>query len=87
MQLAIYGAFAASHLIAAAFFLRFWTKTKASMLMFFSTAFLLLGLSYGLLCFSNLSSMEPSGVYLVRLASFVLIIFGIVWTNLKQQPR
>lgn len=87
MQLAIYGAFAASHLIAAAFFLRFWTKTKAPMLMFFTIAFLLLGFSYGLLCFTNLSKAEPSGVYLVRLASFVLIIIGIVWTNLRHSPR
>jgi hypothetical protein len=87
MQMAIYGAFAASHLIAAAFFLRFWTKTKASILMFLSVAFLLLGISYGLLCFTNLSLVEPSGVYLVRLVSFVLIIVGIVWANLRQSRR
>jgi hypothetical protein len=87
MQLAIYGAFAASHLIAAAIFLRFWAKTKAPMLMFFSIAFVLLGLSYGLLCRTDVGVPEPSAVYLVRLGAFVLIIVGIVWTNLRQKPR
>jgi len=87
MQPAIYGAFAAGHLIAAAIFLRFWTKTKAAMLMFFSVAFALVGISYGLLCLTDISAPEPSGVYLVRLAGFILIIVGIVWTNLRHRPR
>ncbi|MGE4064631.1 MAG: DUF5985 family protein [Rhodospirillaceae bacterium] len=87
MQSAIYGAFAASHLIAAAFFLRFWSRTKAPMLMFCSIAFLLLGVSYGLLCFTNLSLIEPSGVYLVRLISFMVIITGIAWTNIHRSSN
>ncbi len=87
MQLAYYGAFAAAHFVAAAFFLRFWTRTRAPLLLIFAVSFVLLGVSYGLLCLTNLGESEPSAVYLVRLASFVLIIVGIVWANIRHPAR
>lgn len=87
MQLAYYGAFAASHIIAAAFFLRFWMKARIPLLMIFAASFLLLGVSYLLLCFTHLSEFEPSAVYMVRLSAFLLIIGGIIWTNVRHPRR
>ena len=84
LQLAYYGALAAGHVIAAAFFLRFSTKIKAPLFTVFAAAFLLLGFSYGLLCVTTANETEPRLVYLVRLAAFVLLIVGIVWTNVRR---
>jgi len=79
----LYGAFAAGFLVAATFFLRFWGRTRAPLLMIFSIAFALLALSYGLLGAAQIPREELSWIYLIRLAAFVLIIVGIVWTNLR----
>lgn len=87
MQLAYYGAFAAAHIIAAAFFFRFWSKTHAPLLLAFAISFVLLGISYVLLCFTNLGQIEPGPVYLVRLVSFVLLIVGIIWANVRHPTR
>jgi len=78
-----YGAAAAGFLVAAAFFLRFWGRTRAPLMAIFSAAFALLGVSYGLLGTSVSPREEQSWIYLLRLAAFVLIILGIVWTNLR----
>jgi hypothetical protein len=85
LQLAYYGAFAAGHVIAAAFFLRFSHKTKSTLFTIFAAAFLLLGISYGLLCVTTASEVEPRLVYLIRLGAFVLLIVGIIWTNIHQR--
>jgi hypothetical protein len=78
-----YGAFAAGLLMAAAFFLRFWGRTRAPLMMIFSIAFALLAISYGLLGAGIVPREEQNWIYLMRLASFLLIIIGIVWTNLR----
>lgn len=80
-----YGAFAAGFLVAAAFFLRFWSRMKAPLLLIFAVAFALLALSYGMLGAAQITREELSSIYLIRLAAFVLIIIGIVWTNLRAQ--
>ncbi len=87
LQLAYSGAFAVSHVIAAAFFLRFANKTRSKLFTIFAGAFLLLGISYGVQCFTTVSDVEPRFVYLVRLAAFLLLIIGIVWTNMRQPNR
>ncbi len=78
-----YGAFAAGFFVVAAFFLRFYGRTKAPLLLIFSLAFALLATSYFLLGATQIPREEQSWIYLIRLAAFVLIIVGIVWTNLR----
>jgi hypothetical protein len=78
-----YGAFAAGFFVVAAFFLRFYGRTKAPLLGIFSLAFALLATSYGLLGATQIPREEQSWIYLIRLAAFVLIIVGVIWTNLR----
>ena len=80
-----YGAFAAGFLVAAAFFLKFWSRTRAPLLLIFSAAFALLGISYGLLGANQPLNEEQNWIYFIRLSAFVLIIVGIVWTNLRKR--
>jgi hypothetical protein len=82
MQQVFYGAFAAGFLVAAAFFLRFWGRKRAPLLLIFSMAFALLALSYGLLGMLQIPREEQGWIYLMRLAAFTLIIIGIIWTNM-----
>lgn len=81
----VYGALAAGYLIAGAFFLRFWTRTRERLLLIFALAFWMLALSQTLLGVLDLEREEQSWLYLIRLAAFTLIIAGIVLVNLKKR--
>jgi hypothetical protein len=85
MLLAIYGALAMGHLVAAVIFLRFWSRVHQALLMIFALAFGAMALSYLLLCFVNLGTQEPMSVYLLRLSAFAGIIAGIIWTNVRKR--
>jgi hypothetical protein len=87
LQNALYGAYAAGFFIAAAFFLRFWTRTREPLLVIFSAAFAALGVSHALLGAAEIPREQQSWVYLIRLAAFILIIIGIIWTNLRGRRR
>ncbi len=81
----VYGALAASYLIAGVFFLRFWTRTHERLLLIFALAFWMLALNQSLLGVLDLEREEESWLYLIRLASFTLIIAGIVLVNLRKR--
>jgi hypothetical protein len=81
----VYGALAASYLIAGVFFLRFWTRTRERLLLIFALAFWMLALNQSLLGVLDLEREEQSWLYLIRLASFTLIIAGIVLVNLRKR--
>ena len=81
----VYGALAASYLIAGVFFLRFWTRTRERLLLIFALAFWMLALNQTLLGVLNLEREEESWLYMIRLASFTLIIAGIVLVNLRKR--
>jgi len=83
LQDVLYGAYTAGFLVASAFFLRFWGRARAPLLLIFSLAFALLALSYGLLGAAQIPREEQSWIYLIRLAAFTLIIIGIIWTNVR----
>jgi hypothetical protein len=83
LQDVLYGAYACGFLVAAAFFLRFWQRKRAPLLLIFSLSFALLAVSYGLLGAAQIPREEQSWIYLIRLAAFMLIIIGIIWTNIR----
>lgn len=68
-------------LIAALFFTRFWRRSGDTLFAIFAAAFVLLALTQALLALTNVPVEERSWIYLLRLAAFVLIIFGIVHKN------
>lgn len=78
------GAIATGFTVCAAFFLRFWRRTKDSLFLVFSIAFLLLALNQALTTILGLPFEERSWLYLLRLAAFLIIIAAIVRKNLTR---
>lgn len=64
--------------VAGLFFLRFWRRTREGLFIAFALAFWLLGLSQALITLTNIPVEERGGLYLLRLAAFLLIL-GSVW--------
>ena len=75
------GAMAMACLITAAFFLRFWQKTRESLFLFFSAAFLTLMTERILRTFLHLDDELAPFIYCLRLAAFVMLIVGILYKN------
>jgi hypothetical protein len=68
--------------VCAVFFLRFWRRTRDSLFLVFSIAFLLLALNQYLSSALGLLLEERSWLYLLRLAAFLIIIAAIVRKNI-----
>lgn len=85
METFIYGVITAGNLVAAAFFLRFYTRTKQRLLLLFALAFLLFAMNQAILGLDVAQLEEQAHAYLLRIAGFGLIIAGIVSTNFGRQ--
>lgn len=85
MLLALYGGLLAGHLAVAAVFLRLWSRHRAILLLAFAGAFVLMAISYGLLCFFQAGLLPRAPAFLLRLAGFLLIIAGIVSANMRHR--
>lgn len=75
------GFVACGFVVAGLFFLRFWTRTRDALFLWFALAFWLLGLGQSLLALANISVEERSYVYLIRLTAFMVILFAIFRKN------
>jgi len=75
------GLITAGYLTASLFFLRFWRRTRDGLFAIFSAAFVLLALNQALAILLELGREELGWVYLLRIAAFTLIIFGIIRKN------
>jgi hypothetical protein len=75
------GIIAMGFAVCAVFFLRFWRRTRDSLFLVFSIAFLLLALNQALTTLLGLPLEERSWLYLLRLAAFLIIIGAIVRKN------
>lgn len=71
-------------LVAALFFLRFWTRTRDSFFLFFSAAFFIEGLGHVPLAFEHAADETEPLYYLPRLVAFSLIALAVI---LKNRPR
>jgi hypothetical protein len=76
------GMIAMGFAVCAVFFLRFWRRTRDSLFLVFSIAFLLLALNQALSTLLGLLLEERSWLYLLRLAAFLIIIAAIVRKNI-----
>lgn len=85
MLLAFYGALSAAHLAVSVLFLRLWFRNGARLLSWFAAAFALLAIAYGLQCCFQAGLTPRAPAFLVRLAAFILIIFGIVSANRRDR--
>ena len=77
------GAVTAGFFVAGLFFLRFWRRTHDGLFVAFALAFWLLGLTQGLLAFTDIPLEERSWLFLLRLAAFSLILTSIWRKNRK----
>jgi len=71
------GAIMMAYLACALFFLRFWTQSRDRLFGFFALAFTLLGLNTGGLSALAADDERRYYLYLVRLCSFLLILYAI----------
>ena len=83
----IAGALAAGYMVAGLFFLKFWRRTRDSLFLAFSAAFGLLALGSALPVMLGTPHEERGGIYLIRLAAFVLIIVAVLGKNLRRGER
>jgi hypothetical protein len=74
------GAVAVCCLIAAVFFLRFWTLSRDRLLLFFSVAFGIFAINWLLL---TIGGPIAEHLYVLRLLTFGLIAFGILDKNYR----
>lgn len=75
------GAIAMGFVIAGLFFLRFWRRTGESLFLAFAFAFWILGLSQSVMTLTSIPVEERSGLYLLRLAAFLLILVSVGLKN------
>jgi len=83
----IAGALGAGFLVAGLFFLKFWRRTGDRLFLAFSAAFGLLAVANVLPILLDAPHEERSGIYLIRLAAFVLIIVAVLGKNLRRGKR
>jgi hypothetical protein len=88
IALFISGALCAGFAVAAAFFFRFWLRTRDFLFGAFSAAFVLMAGNQVAAGFAHVSHGESPRAYLLRLAAFVLIIVAVLGKNASEaRPR
>jgi hypothetical protein len=80
----VVGAIAFGYLVGALFFLKFRRRTGDRLFAAFAAAFLLMAINQAAPILFGIPDEALGGVYLLRLAAFVLIIGAIVRKNLTR---
>ena len=80
------GLICGGYVTVALFFLRFWRRTGDRLFIAFA-AFCLLAASQGASVLLRLPEEDRSGVYLLRLAAFALIIAAVLAKNVRARRR
>jgi hypothetical protein len=78
------GAIAMGYAVAGLYFLRFWRETRDRLFLIFAFAFWLLGVQRLALIVSREMVEDNTGLYLVRLFAFLLILGAIVDKNRRR---
>lgn len=81
------GAIGMASLVAAAFFLRFFVRTRDRFFLLFACSFFIEGLNRFALGLADQPNEGASWVYLVRLFSYVLILIAIAEKNRAQHSE
>lgn len=79
------GYLTAAFLVISLIFLGFWKKTRDSLFVFFCSAFAILAIERIVVLIGNYGNLveELPQIYLLRLAAFFFVIFGILQKNKK----
>jgi Family of unknown function (DUF5985) len=81
IELLISGAIVMGYSVVGLFFLRFWRETRDRLFLIFAGAFWILGVQRLALVLSRDMVEDDTGLYLVRLFAFLLILGAIVDKN------
>jgi hypothetical protein len=81
------GAVTLAFVVAAAFFLRFWRRTRDRLFLAFGAAFLLMALNQFLAAAFGAADERTVFTYLLRILGFVLILAAIIDKNLAAPRR
>ena len=81
LALLVSGAIVMGYAVAGLFFMRFWRETRDRLFLIFASAFWILGVQRLALTFSRGMVEDDTGLYLVRLFAFLLILGAIVDKN------
>jgi hypothetical protein len=79
------GAVSVGYLVAALFFLKFWRRTRDGLFAVFGAAFVLMAANQAAPVLFGIPDEALGGVYLLRLAAFLLIILAILRKNLARR--
>ena len=80
----INGVLAAGFLVSAAFFLKFWRRTRDGLFLAFALAFALLGVAQPLPGLLQADEVTTALLYLIKLAAFAVIIVAILAKNRRR---
>ena len=81
------GGLTAGFAVCGLFFLRFWRRTRDTLFLAFSIAFGLLALNQAAPVALAIPREDAAGIYLLRLAAFLLIILAVLGKNLRTGRR
>lgn len=81
------GMIAMGMLVCAAFFFRFWLRSKDSLFLAFAVAFLLLTISHALSGILQLHMEERNLLYVLRLAAYAILVFAILQKNAPRRLK
>ena len=73
------------YLVAALFFLKFWSKTRDFLFLSFALAFIMEGFNRVRFLLVDNPEEGSSGIYLVRILAFSLIAVAIIAKNVRQK--
>jgi uncharacterized membrane protein HdeD (DUF308 family) len=79
------GIIVACSLVAGAYFLRFWRKTSDPLFLGFGAAFLIEGANRVVFLFFESPEVGNPVVYVVRLLSYLIILFAIAHKNRRSR--
>jgi Family of unknown function (DUF5985) len=79
------GMITAGFLIAALFFVRFWTRTGDSLFAIFGVSFVLFAISQSLSVSFDFLHDDKTAVFVLRLIGFGLLLVAIAWKNVARQ--
>jgi len=82
----ILGIIVAASLVAAGFFFKFWRQTRDSLFLYFAASFCIEGINRTLLLIVDQPNEGHPAIYSVRLASYLVILFGMITKNLVKRP-
>ena len=81
------GAIAMGCAVASLFFFRFWRDTRDRFFLWFGASFLIEAINRAIFALSGVRQEEAQLYYLIRLVSYLLILWAVIEKNLPRHRR